>query len=226
VTITLILCGGNITYTLFQIGLPSATLDVTQTLSTAADIQTFETALAATDASIYTTKTGIPESFTTLPTSSFAIKTLTTTTSTSSATCYAKYGMVVTDDWCKTNCKDRDHPACQYISGVDQKCICDDSPSGTSDGWINGFCNDTRATIKKKLREELMTEMVNFEGDCGKPECLDRCKKYDWFACEYHQDSHNCVAVIGPVDPENTIIPPLNEKQGFCYLNRDKIPFN
>ena len=95
---------------------------------------------------------------------------------------------------------------------------------GTSDGWINGFCNDTRATIKKKLRKELMTEMESCKGNCGMPECLSLCKKYDWFACEYARDSHNCVAVIGPVDTENNIIPPLNEEQGLCYLNRDKIP--
>ena len=88
----------------------------------------------------------------------------------------------------------------------------------TSNGWINGFCNDTIDTKKnRESRKELGPECGS---DCPKPKCLNLCKNYDWFACEYHQDSHNCVAVLGLVDPENTIVPPLNEEQGFCYLNR------
>ena len=100
----------------------------------------------------------------------------------------------------------------------DELTFLDTSSKGTPDGWINGFCNDTIDTKKnRESRKELGPECGS---DCRKPECLNLCKNYDWFACEYHQDSHNCVAVLGPVDPENTIVPPLNEEQGFCYLNR------
>ena len=88
----------------------------------------------------------------------------------------------------------------------------------TSDGWINGFCNDT--VDKKKDREARKELGPECGSDCRKPECLNLCKNYEWSACEYHQDSHNCVAVLGLVDPENTIVPPLIEEQGFCYLNR------
>ena len=93
---------------------------------------------------------------------------------------------------------------------------------GISDGWKNGFCNDTRDTMKnRESRKELRLKCGS---DCRQNKCLNLCKRYEWFACEYHKDSHNCVVVLGPVDPENTIIPPPNEEQGFCYLNRIKVP--
>ena len=88
---------------------------------------------------------------------------------------------------------------------------------GISDGWKHGFCNDTRDTMmNRESRKELRFECGR---DCRQHECLSLCRRYEWFACEYHIDSHNCVAVLGAVDPENTIIPPPNKEQGFCYLN-------
>ena len=78
---------------------------------------------------------------------------------------------------------------------------------------------------EQESRKELHSEMLRCGNDCGKSECLALCKSHEWFACEYHNDSRNCVAVLGPVDPENTIIPPLSEEQGLCFLNRNKILF-
>ena len=60
---------------------------------------------------------------------------------------------------------------------------------------------------------------------CGKSRCLDLCKTYDWFACEYHKDSGNCVAVVGTVHLHSTIIPGPNEEHGLCYLNHNKTKF-
>ena len=57
----------------------------------------------------------------------------------------------------------------------------------------------------------------------GQSECLDLCKNYDWFACEYHQKSHNCIAVFGTVDPDHTIMPEMDQELGFCYINPLKI---
>jgi len=73
-------------------------------------------------------------------------------------TCYAKPGSHVSDYWCETNCRGGAHPACQYSSGVHQKCICDDPssgnvncgghtaqscaycPQGNGHYWCNGDC--------------------------------------------------------------------------------------
>ena len=71
--------------------------------------------------------------------------------------------------------------------------------------------------------------MIRCGNHCGKPECLALCKKHDWFACEYQEDNRNCVAIIVPIDPlepfKSTNIPPHNKEVGFCYVNRNKIPF-
>ena len=77
----------------------------------------------------------------------------------------------------------------------------------------------------QESRKELRSAMLSCGNDCGKTECLALCEKHDWFACEYHNNSHNCVAIIVPIVSENTFIPALNKEQGFCYFNRNKIPF-
>ena len=80
----------------------------------------------------------------------------------------------------------------------------------------------TTKWINRKSRKELRFECGR---DSRQHECLNLFGRYEWFACEYRKDSHNCVAVLGAVDPENTITPPPNKEQGFCYLNSIKILF-
>ena len=64
--------------------------------------------------------------------------------------------------------------------------------------------------------------------DCSESDCLKLCNNHAWFACEYHNDSMNCVALVGDVDVEKV----ENERRGnkdhrryigYCYLNRKYI---
>ena len=61
--------------------------------------------------------------------------------------------------------------------------------------------------------------------DCSESDCLKLCNNHAWFACEYHEDSNNCVAFIGDVDIERVIIERRGNTdhrsyRGHCYLNR------
>ena len=39
-------------------------------------------------------------------------------------TCVRRPGSLVTNRWCKSYCRDGDHPACRSASGVHQQCTC------------------------------------------------------------------------------------------------------
>ena len=39
-------------------------------------------------------------------------------------TCTRRPGSLVTDGWCKSNCRDGEHPACSAVSGDHQQCTC------------------------------------------------------------------------------------------------------
>ena len=57
----------------------------------------------------------------------------------------------------------------------DELTFLDTSSKVTSDGWINGFCNDTIDT--KKNRESRKELGPDCGSDCRKPVFLNLCKK-------------------------------------------------
>ena len=79
------------------------------------------------------------------------------------------------------------------------------------DGWDKGYC--TSADPNQNRRTELYDDCINMPQTCTKEECLSLCLDVEGRkACEYHENSHNCVALLDHV----TINTTLGDGFGFC----------